>query len=152
MRERICVRPFVTESQKKFASNACLGEVLGSIPEFQRNDVRLVKEIKRQARLLHILGMSTIGLSSLAVYEYVRSKGFPLPDSKRMLLLLIPLACATGDDDTVVKNPGEPYVAGAQAYAQNHGGSLVGFRESLVDDEHKKQFIAAADWVEQEQK
>ena len=66
--------------------------------------------------------MSMLGLSLLAVYEYLRSKGLNLPDS-RNLVSMVPIALLTGTEDE-----------------EDEDGALPHSAASIMGEEGKEEF------------
>lgn len=86
--EKSCVFKFIQRSQESYQQDATLGEVLGQIGRYQKLAKRAYGPIKNP---LHLMFTSRVGLSTLALYEFTRSRGLPLPDSNKVIQTILPI-------------------------------------------------------------
>lgn len=91
---RSCVHPFIEQAQNAFNEGESLKEMLGTIRDYQKKVSNLITNISPEARIPHMIGVSVVGLTTLATYEYLRVQGIPLPDS-REIVGSIPVASMT---------------------------------------------------------
>ncbi len=88
MVERSCIYKFIDRSQMAFSGGASLREVLDQVEHYHQLVRRAYGPIKNP---LHLAFTSKFGLSTLAGYEYLRSRGVPLPDSNNLIQKVWPL-------------------------------------------------------------
>ena len=98
MIERTCVHPFIEHAQNTFQNGGSLKEVFGSIRPYQHRLNSLVKGVSADARIAHAVGLSVVGLGTIAIYEYARAKGMPLPDSGVLISGILPVRSFTPDN------------------------------------------------------
>lgn len=89
--ERSCVYKFVQHSQDAFEKGETLPQVLGRVDQYQKLVRRAYGNLSPLKRPVHRIGTSKVGLASLAIYEYGRSKGAPLPDANKVIQTCLPL-------------------------------------------------------------
>lgn len=104
MVEKSCVHPFIEQAQKAFAEGQSLGEVIKSIKPYQQRVEKLVKNVSREAKIPHAVGMSVIGLGAIAIYEYARAHGAHWPDSGQVISGLLPVASFTRNKDEEIED------------------------------------------------
>jgi hypothetical protein len=91
MTERSCVYKFVQHSQTSFERGETLPQVLSQADQYQRMVRRAYGNLSPLKRPIHRIGTSKIGLSTIAIYEYGRYKGIPLPDANTVIQTAVPL-------------------------------------------------------------
>lgn len=89
--ERSCVYKFVVRSQESFEKGDTLPQVLARVDDYQKLVRRVYGPKSPFKRPAHRLATSKAGLSTIAVYEYSRHKGAPLPDSNVVIQHLMPI-------------------------------------------------------------
>lgn len=72
-----CLHPFIRRSQSIFSRGGSLKDVLSEIPAYQK---KVASVYNVDVYLAHAVAVSRLGLGSAAFYEYLRHRGFPLPD------------------------------------------------------------------------
>lgn len=89
MKERSCVYRFVEKSQQSFAKGQTLHDVNSAIPHYRK----LVRKAygHMDKNFDHHIATSTTGLRLIAVYEFSRYKGLPLPDANTVVQSILPL-------------------------------------------------------------
>ena len=86
-RERSCVHPFIRRVQTVLKRTGSLRASLEEIPVYQ---VRAEAIYRADVYCIHTLAVSTISLGVLVMYEYLRYRGVPLPESKSLIGLIMP--------------------------------------------------------------
>lgn len=76
--EKSCVHPFIKRTQLVFANGGSLSQALKEIATYQEKVSRVYKV---DVYLIHAIAVSRFGLGAVVVNEYLRSKGYPLPDT-----------------------------------------------------------------------
>lgn len=89
MKERTCVFWFVERSQKAFNEGTSLRSVLSTVPH-HKDVIRRAYGPMPKNFFVHNLATSTLGLRSLATYEFLRHKGLPLPDANDAIQVILP--------------------------------------------------------------
>lgn len=90
VKERTCVSRFIEKSQRAFAENSSLKEVFSTVPHYKDLVARAYRDRAMSKNFVHNLATSTVGLKSLAVYEFLRHKGLPLPDANTAIQIILP--------------------------------------------------------------
>jgi hypothetical protein len=86
--ERSCIHPFIRRTQAVLRRTGSLSEALEEIARYQN---RAKKVYRVDVHCVHRLALSSPCLCVLAVYEYLRHRGVPLPDSRTAVRYLMPL-------------------------------------------------------------
>lgn len=87
-RERSCIHPFIRRVQTVLKRTGSLRATLDEIPVYQ---VRARAIYRADVYCIHALAVSSIGLGALVMYEYLRYRGIPLPESKLIIGLIVPV-------------------------------------------------------------
>jgi hypothetical protein len=85
--ERSCVDPFIKRIQAVLQRTGSLRISLREISSYQIRSKRIYKV---DVHFVHALAVSTISLGILVLYEYLRSRGSPLPDSRALIRKIMP--------------------------------------------------------------
>src|SRR4026208_2501106 len=85
--ERSCVDPFIKRIQAVLQRTGSLRISLREISDYQIRSKRIYKV---DVYFVHALALSTIPLGVLVLYEYLRSRGAPLPDSRSLIRKIMP--------------------------------------------------------------
>lgn len=91
MKERTCVSRFIEKSQNAFDKKSSLREVLSTIPAYKRLITRVYQDRPMSKNFVHNLATSTFGLEGLAIYEFLRHKGMPLPEANFAIEKVLPV-------------------------------------------------------------
>ena len=86
--EKSCVHPVIRRIQAVLKQTNSLRESLREIRGYQ---VRVKKVYRVDVHCIHAAAISTSCLASLVIYEYLRHRGLPLPNSRSVIGRLIPL-------------------------------------------------------------
>ena len=86
--EKSCVHPFIRRIQAVLKQTNSLRESLREIKGYQ---VRVKRVYRVDVHCIHAAAISTSCLASLVIYEYLRHRGLPLPNSRSLIGSIIPL-------------------------------------------------------------
>jgi hypothetical protein len=85
--ERSCVDPFIRRIQAVLQRTGSLRASFKEISNYQR----VAKRIYRvDSYLVHKVAVSTAVLAAFVLYEYLRYRGFPLPNAKTLTARIMP--------------------------------------------------------------
>lgn len=116
---RSCLDPIIHRIQLAFAEDRQFIEVINDALTYRGRVESNVTNVSRGARWIRCIAMSTLGLTLLTSWEYLRSQGVPLPDSREIVGLMpitsisppdepdipdIPDLPKTGDPEAIVKS------------------------------------------------
>jgi hypothetical protein len=104
--ERSCAHPFIRRVQAVLKETGSLRASFGEIRGYQS---RARKIYRVDVHCIHALTLSTCGLAALAMYEYLRYRGVPLPDSRSIIRSIMP-----------AKNRSEQIITGAKDDDRRH--------------------------------
>jgi hypothetical protein len=99
-RERSCVHPFIRRVQTVLKRSGSLRASLEEIPVYQ---ARARTIYRADVYCIHTVAVSTISLGALVMYEYLRYRGIPLPESKMLIGLIMPVK--NGSEWIVTRKP-----------------------------------------------
>jgi hypothetical protein len=85
--EKSCVHPFIRRIQAVLKETGSLGKAFGEIHGYQG---RAKKIYRVDTHLIHALVLGTFSLAVLVLYEYLRYRGIPLPDSRSFIGRFMP--------------------------------------------------------------
>jgi hypothetical protein len=95
-RERSCVHPFIRRVQAVLKRTGSLRASFDEIPDYQVGARRIYRV---DVYCIHALAVSTLSLDALVMYEYLRYRGMPLPDSRWVIGSFMP---AKNSSDRIV--------------------------------------------------
>ena len=87
IRERSCVHPFIRRVQTVLKRTGSLRASLREIPVYQ---VRARTIYRADVYCIHALAVSRVSLGALVMYEYLRYRRVPLPESQLLIGLILP--------------------------------------------------------------
>ncbi len=88
MAERSCVHSYIERVQKNIRNGGTINQSFELIDQYQAS----LKHVYGNNRAkLHRALTSTPSLKSIALYEHLRSRGLPLPDSRQMISTALPI-------------------------------------------------------------
>ena len=99
-RERSCVHPFIRRVQTVLKRSGSLREALEEILIYQ---ARARTIYRSDVYCIHAMAVSTVSLGALVIYEYLRFRGIPLPESKSLIGLILP--AKNGSERIVTRKP-----------------------------------------------
>jgi hypothetical protein len=85
--EKSCVHPFIRRIQAVLKQTNSLRASLREIRGYQ---VRVRRVYRVDVHCVHAAAISTSCLASLVIYEYLRHRGLPLPNSRSIIGGLMP--------------------------------------------------------------
>ncbi len=86
--KKSCIHPFIKRTQGIFSKGGSLAEALSEIPVYQK---RLDSVYKDNVYFAHAIAVSRAGLGTVVAYEYIRSRGLPLPGLDDLVDMIMPL-------------------------------------------------------------
>jgi hypothetical protein len=101
-RERSCVHPFIRRVQAVLKRSGSLRASLHEVPAYQ---IRAREIYRVDVYCIHALAVSTLSLDALVMYEYLRYRGIPFPDSRWLLGSVMPTKNCS--DRIVTRKPTE---------------------------------------------
>jgi hypothetical protein len=99
-RDRSCVHPFIRRVRTVLKLTGSLRASFEEIPVYQ---VRARAIYRADVYCIHALAVSTTSLGALVMYEYLRYRGIPLPESKLLIELIMP--AKNGSEWIVTRKP-----------------------------------------------
>ena len=80
--DRSCVHPFIRQVQAVLRRTGSVRASFDEIPTYRERARRIYRV---DVYCIHAFAVSTVSLRSLVLYEYLRYRGVPLPDSRRLV-------------------------------------------------------------------
>jgi hypothetical protein len=112
--ESSCVDPFIRRIQAVLKETGSLRACLEHIDEYQAR----AKQIYRvDVYFIHALAVSTLSLTLLAIYEYVRYRGIPFPESRALIGKIMP--AKNRSDEIILRKKNDDGLHAAMGQASN---------------------------------
>ena len=112
--ESSCVDPFIRRIQAVLKQTGSLRASLEEIHEYQ---ARAKKIYRVDVYFIHALAVSTLSLTLLAIYEYLRYRGIPFPESRSLIRKIMP--AKNRSDEIILRRKNDDGIHAAMGQASN---------------------------------
>lgn len=86
-RGQSCVHPFIRRVQAVLKRTGSLRASFNEVPAYQARARRIYRV---DVYCIHAVAVSTLSLDAFVMYEYLRYRGLPLPDSRWLIRSIMP--------------------------------------------------------------